>query len=148
MKKSIQKSVSLFLILLLVLVPSKSLFSTTDQAKETAAAMMIVLVGLYDCQMRDNYNHGSLEPGEYEVITTTLLSGLNYYFAAGGCDYAYDVDIAVYDANWNLIVRDNSTTKSAWVSIEVYRSGVFHIQVTMHDCTYSGAHWALVCGFK
>jgi hypothetical protein len=148
MKKLIQKPVSLFLIFLLVLVPSKNLFSTVDQAKETAAAMMIVLVGLYDCQMRDNFNYGFLEQGEYYIVTTNLASGLRYYFAAGGCDYAYDVDVAIYDSDWNLIAKDNSTSKSAWVSIDVYRGGTFHIQVSMHSCASSGAHWALVCGFK
>jgi hypothetical protein len=90
---------------------------------------------------------GRLAYGQSTVVHTTLYRGNTYAFIAGGCEDAYDVDIAVYDENGNLIRRDNDNSAAAVAEGIVPRwTGKFYIKVTMYRSTSDGAHYILLLG--
>jgi len=90
---------------------------------------------------------GVLARGQSTLVRTTLYRGNTYAFIAGGCEDAYDVDIAVYDENGNLIRRDNDDSPVAVAEDIVPRwTGTFFIKVTMYRSTSNGAHYILLLG--
>ena len=98
--------------------------------------------------VREHYQSGLLRKGKSQVVKTTLHAGNEYYFVAGGCEDAYDVDIAIYDENWNLIERDNDNQAVAAVKVKPRWTGKFYVKITMYNSTSDGAHWVLQTAFK
>ena len=120
------------------------------QASETGARL--AAYGAAKLLARAGYNFvggdaGLLAPGQSILIHTTLYNGNTYAFIAGGCEDAYDVDIAVYDENGNLVRRDNDN--SAVGVAEDLRprwTGKFYIKITLYRSTRNGAHYILLLG--
>ena len=135
---------------LLVTALGLTVFTSSLQASETGARL--AASGAAKLLTGAGYNFvggdaGLLAPGQSILIHTTLYSGNTYAFIAGGCEDAYDVDIAVYDENGNLIRRDNDNSPAAVAEdIRPRWTGKFFIKVTMFRSTRGGAHYILLLG--
>lgn len=97
--------------------------------------------------VRESFSWGLLERGDSVVIPTTLYAGNTYKLVAAGCEDAFDVDIAVFDENANLIDRDNDTSRVAVADFSPRWSGTFYIKVTMYNSTANGAHYVVQYAF-
>jgi hypothetical protein len=84
-----------------------------------------------DWYIRSHYNSGLLRVGQSAVIPTTLHAGRTYKIVAGGCEDAFDVDIAVFDSAGNLVARDSSTSTLAVADLRANWTGTVYIRVTM-----------------
>lgn len=93
--------------------------------------------------VRDTYTRGLLRRGQSTTIKTTLHSGNEYYLVAGGCEDAYDVDIAVFDENGNLIAQDEDEESVAVARVVPKWTGTFFVKVTMYNSTANGAHFVM-----
>ena len=91
---------------------------------------------------------GLLPPGGEKLVSVNLAVGRSYYFVAGGCEDAFDVDVMVYDQNRNLVARDNDASTVAVAKVTPRWSGKFFIKVRMHRSTFNGAHYVLLYGSK
>lgn len=137
-----------FLILALagiMLAPAAE--ATTAQAKAKAYKIAQALKK-QNISFRDNYWHGLLKYKGSTTIKTTLKAGTQYVLVGGGCNDAYNVDIIVYDENWNEVGRDTKNDTVPIVRVKPKWSGTFHIKVQMANSTRNGAHYALIIGYK
>ncbi len=91
---------------------------------------------------------GILPTGGEKLVSVNLAAGRSYYFVAGGCEDAFDVDVMVYDQNRNLVARDSDSSTVAVAKITPRWTGKFFIKVRMHRATYNGAHYVLLYGAK
>ena len=98
--------------------------------------------------VRDSFTWGFLQRSDSTVIRTTLHSGNTYKIVAAGCEDAYDVDVAVYDENGNLIDSDHDTSPVAVADITPKWSGTFYIKVTMYNSTPGGAHYIVQYAYR
>ena len=121
--------------------------ATTAQAKARAHRIASALKSK-GISFRDKYWHGLLRYKGSTTIKTKLSANTQYILVGGGCHDAYDVDIMVYDQNWNLIGRDTKVDATPIVRVTPKWSGTFYIKVKLARSTRNGAHYALIVGYK
>lgn len=128
----------------LTVLPAFLHASETGARQAAFEAAKLLQAGGYDFVAGDA---GWLAPGKSIVVHTTLYRGNTYAFIAGGCEDAYDVDVAVYDENGSLIKKDNDTSVAAVVENIIPKwTGKFYIKITMYRSTSNGAHYILLLG--
>jgi hypothetical protein len=84
-----------------------------------------------------------LEKGQYIKLDGTFYEGTNYVIVASGDSKAADVDIEVYDADWNLIFNGNTDGIDSDVVLTPNYTGELHVMVKLTE-TKSGAAGAYV----
>lgn len=139
---SLRALITGLLIATLVWMPGTA-DASVKGAKVRAAQMFQTLAGQYSLNVRPAYTYGLLKRGQSIVIRTTLHAGNNYILAAGGCEDAYDVDIAVFDGNGNLVARDTGVQPVAVARVTPIYTGTFFVKITMSNSTANGAHYVL-----
>ncbi len=112
-------------------------------ARASARALLITLVDRLGLSVRDQYDQGLLQRGDFIVVETYLNAGNHYFLVAGGCEDAYDVDIDLFDENGGLIASDPDASSVAVAEVSPRWSGKFYVRITMYDSTPNGAHWVL-----
>ena len=125
-----------------------SLLASEEGARSEANDIIYGLANQFGLSVRPIYWKGFLRPGQSDYVTYTLYSGNTYILVAGGCESARDVDLLVYDENWNFITRDNDVDKRAAVLIRPRWTGTFHVKVTMYSADQGGAHWVLMAAYQ
>jgi len=133
------------LILLLLLFGGQSQ-ATTQQAKQEALALAMVAIaagGTVD----NAYSVGFLPRGGTKVYQTVIQKGQPHVIIVGGCEDAYDVDLAVLDADGNVIDTDADYAKHALIEFRPRRTGVYYIVVKMAESTSNGAHYAQITAY-
>ncbi|MBI4225478.1 MAG: hypothetical protein HY617_04115 [Candidatus Sungbacteria bacterium] len=138
---------TLFAIFVLFLIGIPKAQATKEQANDSAEAIAVALKVLgYQFVTKDD---GFLKPGGIIEIYATLETGKVYTIVAGGCDDAYDIDIAVFDENNYFIGKDTTTKPLAIVPHIAPRwTGMFKIIINMHRSTPDGAHYVVMIGSK
>ena len=117
--------------------------ASTQGASIRASQLFATLGSRLALNVRPAYTYGLLRRGESVTIRTTLHAGNSYVIVAGGCEDAYDVDLQLFDANGNLVARDNDTQPVAVVQATSNYTGVAYVKITMYNSTYNGAHYVL-----
>lgn len=144
------------LALALIIALPSHLHGTQDDAVLNAAIIGSRLEITGDWVVR-GFATGKLYAGQTKTLETRLVGGVTYRFIAAGCDDADDVDIRLYDDNWNLIDMDNDgqdrgdlASRIAIADVTPRRNGRFYIRVTLHSCVYgeSAAHWSLQLAYQ
>jgi hypothetical protein len=131
----------------LAMLPVQPATASEEGAHENAATLFRALTAngwLVD----DTYSTGLLARGQSVMIRTTFYAGNDYKIVAAGCEDARDVDIAVFDENWNLIAKDEDASPVAVANLRPKWTGTFHIRVTMYDSTRNGAHYVVQYAHK
>ena len=122
-----------FLISLIALVAvSSTLFASSySEAKTRAYASSIYLStkGFNLKGSRGQY----LNQGEYKTYNSYLYSGNKYAILGAGSNSVRDLDVQVYDRNWNLIISDNSTSNVSVVTFYPPRTGRYYIRTKMYS---------------
>jgi hypothetical protein len=83
-----------------------------------------------------------MQEGQYIQIDGTFYYGTNYVIIASGSSEAADVDIEVYDSNWNLIFNGNTDGIDADVILTPSVTTEMHVMVklTTAKSTSKAAH--------
>lgn len=139
-----------FLSVLLVLAALLFSASRADASVAGARSRAIRIVNIMNAngvKFRDAAV-GLLPPGGEKLVSVNLAVGRSYFIVAGGCEDAFDVDVMVYDQNYNLVARDNDSSTVAVAKITPRWSGKFYIKVRMHRSTGNGAHYVLLYGSR
>ena len=123
--------------------------ATEYDAIANAARIAALVEGTGDWTVR-GFGTGFLREGTSTTLETTLYSGVTYKIIAGGCDDAADVDVRVYDEDWNLVDQDNDSSQVAVADVTPRWTGTFHIKVIMHSCVYGEryAHWSVQLAYQ
>lgn len=121
--------------------------ATNSQARRAAATVYQTLRNR-GFQVRDTFQLGLLPRRGRHTVRTTLTRGITYNFVAAGCNDAYDIDLHIYDENWNLVARDQATAASAVVAVNPRWTGTFYVVVEMFNSRSDGAHWFLQTAYR
>jgi hypothetical protein len=76
---------------------------------------------------------GFLSEGGSYTINTTLYKGYDYVIIGAGDSSVKDLDLEIYDENWNLINRDTERDALPVVKSSPRWNGRFHIRVKMYE---------------
>lgn len=76
---------------------------------------------------------GYLSEGGSYMLNTTLYRGYDYVIIGAGDDSVEDLDLEIYDENWNLANRDRKTDNLPVVKVSPKWTGRFHIRVKMYE---------------
>lgn len=128
---------------------ARPVFASEEGAVANAARAAVALDLTGDYVLR-GFGTGILREGTGTTLETTLYRGTSYTIIAGGCEDALDVDVRVYDQNWNLVDEDNDTDAIAVVTFVPRWTGTFYIKVIMHSCVYGEryAHYSLQLAYE
>jgi hypothetical protein len=86
---------------------------------------------------------GNLRQNTYEERTYNLQAGVDYYFI-GECDQdCSDLDIKLYDENYNLVDQDVKPDNSPVVHVRPKWTGQFHMRVIMSRCDDNPCYWGV-----
>jgi hypothetical protein len=83
-------------------------------------------------KVRDSFVSEYLEEGEHYVFKPTLFMGLEYkILGVSDDDTVKDIDIIIYDENYNLIDKDYYTDSIPIISVTPRWTGTFYVCVIM-----------------
>jgi hypothetical protein len=143
MKRSKILTLLVTLLSCFTMLAAQTASASLDGARRAASDLFKKLSRDLNLNVRDTYTRGLLRRGQSTTVRTTLHSGNEYYLVAGGCEDAYDVDIAVFDENGNLISQDEDEESVAVARVMPKWTGTFFVKVTMYNSTADGAHFVL-----
>ncbi len=141
-----KKVVAAMVMLSLCLVTLPTGQASIAGARRTSAAMFLLLKS-QGWEVREFASSGLLRRGRSTILRTTLYAGNDYRLVASGCEDSFDVDLAVYDEDGNLVGEDSDYTNLAVVAVTPRWTGTFYLKVTMADSTPDGAHWVVQYAF-
>lgn len=75
----------------------------------------------------------TMNPQSFNQVERMFYAGNDYVLVATGDYRVSDVDIKVYDENWNLIDSDTDTSSIAVASFSPAWNGVFHVKVIYYS---------------
>ena len=115
-----------------LLVITGVLYATSySQAKDKAYASAVLLSAAgYNLKgMKGQY----LDSGEYKTYSSYLYSGNDYVIIGAGDNSVRDLDVQVYDRNWNLIISDTDSSDVSTVRFTPPHSGTYIIRTKMYS---------------
>jgi hypothetical protein len=101
---------------------------------ESILKLNIIAAGLreQDFSCRSRASGERLDEGDTYTIKTTLFSSNSYALIGAGDSTVRDLDIELYDENFNLIDRDTQTDAYPIVKVTPAWSGTFYIRAKMY----------------
>lgn len=142
-----KKIASLLLATVCTFVAIQNVSATREGARRAVRSAVVALAS-YGFDYRDSYDLGVLDRGQSYTMARTLYRGNEYALLAGGCEYTRDIDVYVYDRNWNLISYDRDADKVALANFNASYSGTYYVRVKMYRATSDDVHWSLVYGYR
>jgi len=103
--------------------------------RSTAAAKAIIVGAALE---QDGYTVKDipgryLEQGHYRTYNRYLYSGNCYAIVGVGDENVNDLDVIVWDRNWNYVVQDSDSSNVSAVTVCPNRSGTYHIRTKMYS---------------
>jgi len=89
---------------------------------------------------------GYFNTGNYVLLNTTLYAGNTYLIIASGDSYAANINVEIFDANGNLLTRDEQTKRDAYVAVKPQWTNTYQIRISLAE-TAGGASGAYVAFF-
>jgi hypothetical protein len=127
---------------LAAMIPARAGQATADQATDRASerAAALILRG-FNC--RDRIKLERLDQGDYFVINTILYGQNHYVFVGAGDNGISDLDLALYDEDGNLVVKDTDIDAVPVVEANVRAT----TSATLKVIAYRGSGWAtaIIC---
>jgi hypothetical protein len=135
-------------LILTMLSLSPPRVAASEEGAQEAARTLFTLLAQRNWNIRSFYSSGLLARGESVIIRTTLVGGTRYKLVAAGCEDAIDVDLQLYDENYNYIDGDSDSSILAVVDVQPRWTGTFYLKVTMHSCRGNAAHYVLQYAYE
>ena len=123
------KKIILFLASMFLLA-STSLYADMDEAKYKAIKVASALKS--KGYILKDAKGGYLSNKGYKTYSITLYRGNTYVFVGVGDHRVKDLDVKVYDENWNLVAKDVDTSAVSVVYISPKWTGTFHIKTKIY----------------
>ncbi|MDM7860452.1 hypothetical protein QTP81_07575 [Alteromonas sp. ASW11-36] len=114
-------------------MPSASVIASDAQSMERLRTLANFIQYEYGVSCRDRARGERLSQGQKYTYSTTLYEGNKYYIFAAG-DYSVDdLDIILYDEDWNEIDKDTQTDALPIVEVTPRWTGTFYVRVKMYS---------------
>ncbi len=78
-----------------------------------------------------------------DSFTLTLRKGLSYKLVSVCDNDCSDLDLTLYDENYNVISRDNDSSSTPIVEVTPKWTGTFHLQVRMYACSNNPCYYGI-----
>jgi len=80
-------------------------------------------------------NRGSfLRQGHYKTFKVLLYRGNTYIIIGSGDKSVKDIDVQVYDKNWNIVAEDYKSSGALYaVRIKPKKTGVYYVRTCMFE---------------
>ncbi|WP_282775567.1 hypothetical protein [Phaeodactylibacter xiamenensis] len=144
----IKKKAAIILFVIISIFLAVQNGSATREGARRAVRGAVIALSSYGFDYRDSYDLGVLDRGQSYTMARTLYRGNEYALLAGGCEYTRDIDVYVYDRNWNLISYDSDYDQVALANFDASYSGTYYVRVKMYSATSDDVHWSLVYGYR
>ena len=131
---------------LLVLFPLV-VFATYLEARKVVEGVVQTFVEL-GFHVSSNFLHGYLEKGKSDYLETLFYKGNTYILVAGASNNTKDIDILVYDQNWENVARDKDNGNRAVIQYTPRGTGPHKIKINLKNCDGEGANWCFITGYK
>jgi len=105
--------------------------------RQKLEAVTTVLNLGYDARSSYEPFRGMLRNNTYTDVTHTLRGGIPYALIGVCDDDCSDLDLTLYDRNYNLIDSDTAPDNTPVIRVKPMWTDVFHVRVTMSRCTRS-----------
>ncbi len=101
------------------------------EAKDNAykAAVVLTVAGYNLKGMKGEY----LSTNGYRTYTSYLYSSNKYVVVGAGDNSVRDLDVQIYDRNWNLIASDNDSSSVSVAEFYPPHSGTYYIRTKMYS---------------
>ncbi len=118
-------------LIALMLVATTLYGSSYQEAKDRAykSALYLTVKGFNLKGSKGEY----LSENGYRTYSAYLYSGNQYAIIGAGSDSVRDLDVQVYDSNWNLVASDNDGSNVSVVKFYPPRTGSYHIRTKMYS---------------
>ncbi len=124
------------------LLASSSAFASATSIGRQLIGAAIAIGFLNRTPTHDPYINTLRNQGSH-LINVNLRSGVAYNLL-GVCDeYCADVDLKLYDGNYNLIDSDTRPGDVPVISVIPSRSGRFYVEVDMADCNANYCYYGV-----
>jgi len=134
MKNNISKFGAWVVILTCLTILTTPIASYASDAESMRKLRLIVrYLKSEDAGCRDKANGEYLSSGNSYRVKTKLYKGSTYIIAGAGDSTVRDLDIIIYDQNFNKITKDTKTDSTPMVSFSPRWSGTFYIKVKMYS---------------
>jgi len=87
---------------------------------------------------------GYLREGENESFSITLYSGNTYAFMGYGDKHISDLDVKIYDEDWELVKEDKKSDEDTFIGFTPKWSGKFYVVTTAY---IGSGYWGQVIGW-
>jgi len=117
----------IFLILLTTISYSISLKEAKEQAKKS-------MKNVKSAGYHFISNRGTLlKQGKYKTFKLLLYKGNTYIIIGTGDNSVKDIDVQVYDKDWNIVKEDYSASGPLYaVQIKPQQTGVYYVRTSMY----------------
>ncbi len=127
-------SIVLLTVLLLSTISLAALASSKEAVYYADSLLSRAREAGYRLREEENdLNVGYLDEGDSFRYSTTLYYGNEYAICVVGDDDAVDVDIAIFDENFNKIYEDDEATFEGIAYVAPEWTGTFYVRVTMYE---------------
>lgn len=117
---------------------SASAYASDAQSMRKLNAMAAVVRLATGAHCRDSANGKYLSEGGSYTIKTTLFRGYSYVILGAGDSSTRDLDIIVYDENFNRVKSDTKADNEPIVEVTPRWTGTFYLRGKM----YSGSGYS------
>lgn len=133
----------LLVILASLFLTSTSLFASANETVYKAKKVVNYLEN--NGYTLKKVKGGYLSEKGYKTISMTLYKGNTYEIVGVGDSGISDLDVKVYDENWNLVAKDNDTKSISIVKITPKWTGTFYVRTIIYR---GSGYWAQIAAWK
>ncbi len=125
-----KKVVIASVIALLMAASAVTVVASNSVSRRELSAITRKLLSGWDIRDRRGGRH--LSQGRSYYFSTTLFRGSDYLIVGAGDRSVRDLDIELYDENWNSIDDDNDSDSTPVVQVRPRWTGTFYVVVRMY----------------
>ena len=105
----------------------------TDQAKaKLMMAKLVAATGGYEETHADKFDR--LDHGDSDSFSFNLSRGKSYLIVSFCDEHCSDLDLRLYDKNYNQLSKDIQTDSAPMVSVTPRYTGSYTLKVKMYSC--------------
>jgi len=132
MKSWSKKKMIAVLCIALSLFASGIVIASDEESLYKLASAVAQLMTRADYNTRDTVSGRYLSQGGSYTFRTTLFSGYEYVLIGAGDSTVRDLDIVLYDENWNQLAKDTMTDNVPMITGTPRWNGTFYVKVIMY----------------
>ena len=142
MKRKIYASIIAVFLVATVVYAGKE-----DTAENLVAGILALQARGWNVNIKESYVI-EMNRGDEVTVKTSCYGNVSYCILAVGGNDAVDVDIEIYDENFNQIDKDSSTNRLAVAQFRPRWTGTFYFKIKLYQCNAPSEYVAFLRGWR